>query len=167
MKQFWSWYQRHYKLNLTIATFLFGLQIVHLFWLATHVIWARLFGYSLFQPSGPLEWLIIVVDYTEIPALITTSLVYIHQLREKFSVKPLWFLFSLGIQVVHMFWITDEFVLSAFSGDTIMIPAWLAWVAILIDYLEVPVIVETVRLFLRELKKGKVTDALKVLSDKD
>lgn len=167
MKHFWNWYRRHYRLNLAIACFLFGLQIVHLFWLATDVIWARLFGYSLFQPSGLFEWLIIVVDYTEIPALITTSLVYIHQLKEKFSIRPLWFLFSLGIQVVHMFWITDEFVLSAFSGNSQLLPAWMAWIAILIDYLEVPVIIETVRLFIQELRTGSVSSAFQVLSEKD
>ena len=31
---FWAWYERHYLLNVVVASALFVLQLVHLFWLA-------------------------------------------------------------------------------------------------------------------------------------
>jgi hypothetical protein len=51
-----------------------------------------------------------------------------------------------------MFWITDQVVVDTFAGHSLF-GAWnglLAWVAILIDYLEVPVIVDTLRKVWRE-----------------
>lgn len=163
-KKFWGWYERHYKLNLAIAAGLFTLQLVHLFWLATHVIWLKLFGYSLFNPGPLAETVIILVDYTEIPALITTSMVYLNELRKKVSVKNIWFLFSLWIQLVHMFWITDEFVIEKFTSPVGM-PLWLAWIAILIDYLELPIIIQTLKLFFTEIKNKDLQSALKTLKD--
>jgi len=165
---FWSWYERHYTLNLGLTTALFALQVVHLFWLGTHVIAGRLLGYSLFNPGQVFEYLIIVVDYTEIPALITTSLLYIYELREKFNWKAVFFLLFLNSQWLHLFWITDEFVVNQFAGrpDTIL-PAWLAWVAILIDYLEVPVIIDTFIKFARALTKGKVKEAFVEIAERD
>jgi hypothetical protein len=68
---------------------------------------------------------------------------------------------------VHIFWITDEFVVQTFKGGgdpIVAIPAWLAWVAIMIDYLELPVIFETFKKMLDLLKEKpslkKVKDAL-------
>ncbi len=167
MKRFWDWYQRHYLLNVGISAGLFSLQVVHLFWLLTHVIWLRLFGSSLFTPTGVFEWLIIVVDYTEIPALFSTGLLYVYQLRKQFSFKTSWFLFSLVVQLVHIFWITDEFVLGQFAGQGSNLPGWVAWVAILIDYLEVPVIIETIKLFFSALKHGNTKDALEAIRSRD
>ncbi|NDF54289.1 MAG: hypothetical protein EB145_08855, partial [Proteobacteria bacterium] len=46
----------------------------------------------------------------------------------------------------HLFWITDSIVVQTFSATSVI--AWnsaIAWVAILIDYLEVPVIFEMLR----------------------
>lgn len=153
--KFWAWYERHYTLNVTVAAILFTLQIVHLYWLSTNVVSDRLFGISFFNPPPFWEFMIILVDYTEIPALITTSLVYINEIRKKgYSIKNVLFLFFLNIQFLHIFWITDEFVVEQFSGrgETIL-PFWLAWVAILIDYLELPVIFETIGKALKEIKK--------------
>ncbi|MEK7616705.1 MAG: hypothetical protein AAB414_01490 [Patescibacteria group bacterium] len=145
-EKFWAWYERHYTLNVTIAAILFTLQIVHLYWLTTHVVTVRLWRLDLFSPPPFWETIIIIIDYTEIPAIITTSLVYINDLRKGYKFKPLLYLFFLDIQLLHIFWITDEFVLETFTGvngETIL-PTWLAWIAILIDYLELPVIFETV-----------------------
>jgi hypothetical protein len=165
---FWAWYERHYTLNLGITTVLFALQIIHLFWLGTHVIADRLLGESLFNPTPLFEYLIILVDYTEIPALISTSVLYIYELRKKFSWKALAFLIFLNSQWLHLFWITDEFVVNEFAGRSVSIlPAWLAWVAILIDYLELPVIVDTVIKFIRALKKGKVKEAFVEIAERD
>lgn len=165
---FWAWYERHYTLNLGLTTVLFALQIVHLYWLATHVIAGRILGYSLFNPSPFFQYLIIVVDYTEIPALISTSVLYIYELRKRFGWKPVFFLIALNSQWLHLFWITDEFVVNQFAGrpDTVL-PVWLAWVAILIDYLELPVIVDTSVRFIRRLRRGRVKEALTELTMKN
>ena len=155
MKKFWAWYERHYTLNVTLAAILFTLQLIHLYWLTTHVVAVKLFGVDLFSPPPFWETIIILVDYTEIPAIVTTSLVYIHDLRKGFRFKPLLYLFFLDIQLLHIFWITDEFVLETFTGtgEGTILPVWLAWIAILIDYLELPVIFETLGKAFTALKK--------------
>lgn len=165
---FWKWYERHYTLNLGLTTALFALQVIHLYWLATDVIAARILGYSLFDPPAIWQYLLIIVDYTEIPALISTSVLYIYELRKKFSWKAVLFLLFLNSQWLHLFWITDEFVVNQFAGrpDTIL-PVWLAWVAILIDYLEVPVIVDTIMKFIKALGKGKVKEAFVEIAERD
>ena len=72
--RFWRWYERTYVLNISIALGLFLLQIIHLIWLFGQVVWAKLFGVPLFELSGVWHWLIIAVDYTEIPALVSVAL---------------------------------------------------------------------------------------------
>ena len=89
LSRFWAWYHRHYTVNLTIATGLFTFQLIHLYWLTTHVVFLRLFGESSFTPPPFWEFLIILVDYTEIPALISTTLLYLYILQREFSWKPL------------------------------------------------------------------------------
>lgn len=152
---FWEWYERHYTLNLSIASFLFFWQILHLTWLFTHVIWARLFGYSLWNPNVFWEQAIIYVDYTEIPALVSIGIVYANELRKKYNFKSAVCVIFLLSQVFHIFWITDEFVVASFTGGSgfVTIPPVLAWVAIFIDYLEVPVMVETFGRLYRRIKK--------------
>lgn len=146
-EKFWAWYNHHLTFHITVAAGLFLLQIVHLTWLTLHVVVFRITGQSFWDPSPFWQNIIILVDYTEIPALFSTSLIYINDIRTKgFKIKPAWYLFALNIQFVHIFWITDEFVVQTFKGGdgpAIAIPAWLAWVAIMIDYLELPVIFET------------------------
>jgi hypothetical protein len=164
---FWKWYNRNLALTTGIAAGLFVLQLVHLSWLGLHVIALKALGHSLWSPSPFWENIIIIVDYTEIPALVSTSLVYINELQKKgFKLKPAWYLFSLAVQLLHMFWITDTFVLQNFTGKGpgVLFPEWLAWTAILIDYLEVPVIIETFKKFFEALEKGdleKVAGAFK------
>jgi hypothetical protein len=133
---------------------LFVWQLVHLNWLLFYVIWERLFGFTLLSFSGSWNYLIVLVDYTEIPALILTSLVYLNDLRKKFSLRSLGFLILLNSQWLHLFWITDEFVIGQFTGDSkTVLPLWLAWVAILIDYLEIPVMFDTLRRFFKALSE--------------
>ncbi|WP_196300572.1 hypothetical protein, partial [Streptococcus pneumoniae] len=73
-----------------------------------------------------------------------TSVLYIYELQKRFSWKPVLFLIMLNSQWLHLFWITDEFVVNQFAGRAVtVLPVWLAWVAILIDYLEVPVMIDT------------------------
>ena len=152
INRFWGWYERHYTLNVGIAASLFLLQLVHLYWLTTDVVLLRLTGASFFDPSSPWEFLIVVVDYAEIPALITASLLYLNKLRVKTSWLAILMLVFINSQWLHLFWITDEFVVSGLLGNTVL-PVWLVWIAIGIDYLELPVIFDTLRNFISRLRK--------------
>ena len=173
MKSFWQWYERHYTVNVAVAAGLFLLQIVHLHWLALDVIIPRLGGTSLWPLAAAFDYIIIAVDYTEIPAIISVSLLYINDLRPSTRLrvkqgvhwKPLLFLFLLNSQWLHIFWITDEFVVNEFANDGhahnhTVLPSWLAWVAILIDYAEVPVMIDTVVRLWREMRGRGVRTAL-------
>lgn len=160
--KFWAWYERHYVVNVGIASFLFLLQIIHLFWLGGEVVADRLTGDALFTLDGLWKFLILLVDYAEIPALVSVSLVYINDLRRGFAWKPLLYLLFLNSQWLHLFWITDEFVINEFSGgEGTILPTWLAWVAIFIDYLEVPVIFDTLIKFAKAARDRRVVKFLK------
>lgn len=149
----WSWYERHYLLNLSVATGLFLLQAFHLYWLFTDVILRRLTGQSSFIFPQELWPIYVFIDYTEIPALIATSAVYLHSLGKRNTVQAWLALFAVNVQWLHLFWITDEIVVERLSGTVpVGMAVWLAWIAILIDYLELPVMVDTVRRLLRELR---------------
>lgn len=162
MRSFWRWYERHYRLNLAITLGLFLLQLVHLYWLFADVIWYRLTGESALDVGNVLEYVILLVDYTEIPALISTSLVYINELRKGFTWKSVLFLIFLNSQWLHLFWITDEFVVGQLQdGAGSVLPGWLAWVAIGIDYLEVPVIADIFRRFIRSLRQQRTSSFLR------
>lgn len=165
---FWGWYERNYSLILWATTLLFLVQVVHLYWLGADVIAGKILGYSFFNPSALWRYLIIVVDYTEVPALVSTSVLYLYELRKKFSWKAVAFLVMLNSQWLHLFWITDEFVINQFAGraDSVL-PAWLAWVAIFIDYLELPVIVDTFIKSGRALTKGGLKGAMKEIAERD
>lgn len=152
-KVFANWREKIYYWNTIIAAGLFSLQIAHLFWLTTDVILPRVIGSAgIFSDSFLSSIILVFIDYTEIPALITVSLVYINSYRRKRNTKDVWYLILLNIQWLHIFWITDEVVLSYFSNEGFL--AWgfaAAWFAILIDYLELPVIYETTKRALRLL----------------
>jgi hypothetical protein len=166
--RFWAWYERHYWLTISVSTGLFALQIVHLYWLTTAVVMKLLLGHSYFTTAPIVQLVLILVDYTEIPALIATSLIYINDLRKKFTWKSVLFLIFLNSQWLHLFWITDEFVVDIFrSHSGTILPLWLAWIAILIDYLELPVIVDTVMRMLEELMKGRFGEAVRQLRERD
>jgi hypothetical protein len=152
---FWTWYERHYAINIGVATGLFLLQLIHLYWLTADVVFLRLFGESFLPLSGMLLTVIVLVDYTEIPALFGTSLIYINELRKGFRWRSLLYLVFLNSQWLHIFWITDEFVVDRLAGAAgfTILPLWLAWIAIGIDYLELPVMYDTVRRFFRSLVK--------------
>jgi hypothetical protein len=59
-------------------------------------------------------------------------------------------LLLVDVQLFHIFWITDEMILERNTLDPV-----LAWVAIAIDYLELPVIVDTIRRALRGLRRSE------------
>jgi len=150
--RFWQWYERNYTANVVIATIIFVLQLVHLYWLFTHAVLLRLYGVSLFPTSSFVQSLIVFIDYFEIPVLFGVSLIYINELRKGFSWKPLILLLLLNSQWIHIFWITDEFVVDVFAGSSFVVwPIWLAWVAIGIDYLELPVMYDAAKRAIRAL----------------
>lgn len=148
LNAFWRWYERHYALNALLTAGLFGLQLIHLYWLTTEVVAHRLFGRGFFGLEGGIfETILVLVDFTEIPALILTSIFYMNALRQHGRFRDALYLFFLNTQWLHIFWITDEVVVNLWHkqgvGDTW--PSLLAWLAILIDYLELPVIFEVMR----------------------
>lgn len=158
LRAFFGWYERHYTLNIAIAALLFTLQLVHLYWLTADVVAQRLVGESYFSPDGAFYYAILIIDYTELPALVSVSLIYINELRKGWSWKAFLFLLFLNSQWLHIFWITDEFIVSEFSGDTSgsSLPGWLAWLAILIDYFELPVIYDTLKKFIISIRQQRL-----------
>lgn len=170
LEKFWKWYDKHTTLNTGIPLLLFTLQLIHLYWLTTDVVAVKLFEKSLYNFGLPVSlssFLLIIVDYLEIPAIISASLIYLNELRKKINLKSVVFLIFINSQFLHIFWITDEFVLEHFIknyGGTIL-PVWLAWMAILIDYLELPVIYDTLNKFFHSLKKEGIGSALEELKE--
>lgn len=159
--RFFGWYERYTEQNTLIATTLFFTQILHLTWLALFVIAIRLTGDPIWEPSNFWETLIILFDYVEIPAIIAVSLLYVNQLRKNESARrALLYLLFLNSQWLHIFWITDEFVIDKFTGAVeyaTILPVWLAWIAIVIDYLEVPVMYDTARRSLKIIRDRVAT----------
>lgn len=153
--KFINFYNRYENLNLKITFFLISLQILHLYWLTTAVVLQKIFGESFFLAPKSLLPLFIVIDYIEIPALISGLIYYAYSIRTNKSTakKSYLFLGLLGVQVIHIFWITDEVVyVSLFYTNFVEIPYVLSWIAILIDYLELPVMVD---LFYKIIKKKR------------
>jgi len=112
-----------------LAAALFLTQLIHLTWMSTYVVPIRIWGISLWSPpAAPLA----LADYLELPAIVATSLLYIRTRNWKM-------LTLVNLQLFHIFWITDEFVLNRGSLEPL-----LAWIAITIDYLELPVIFDTI-----------------------
>lgn len=160
-QSFWNWYERTYTLNISIALVLFLIQILHLLWLTGEVVWAHVFGAPLFIFSGIWETVIVLVDYTEIPALLSVSVVYINELRKGWDFKSALYLVFLNSQWLHIFWISDEYVETAFNNPGTILPLWLAWLAIAIDYLEVPVMLDTFKKFFKAMRERRVGQFLK------
>ena len=155
VQKFINFYQRYENLNLKITFFLISLQILHLYWLTTDVVLQKIFGHSFFLVSKSLLPIFVVIDYIEIPALISAIIFYSYSIRTKESnaKKNFLFLGMLGVQFFHIFWITDEVVYtSLFNFSFVEIPYVLSWIAILIDYLELPVMVD---LFYKIIKKKR------------
>jgi hypothetical protein len=154
-----GFWRRYENLNLKIAFVLISLQLIHLYWLTADVVIKRITGESVLGiPQGsPLFIFLIIIDYVEIPALVAGLTYYALSIykHEKNSIKNSLLLSMLAIQVFHIFWITDEVVYDSFFGSpagSVEIPYYAVWVAILIDYLELPVIFD---LFYRTIMKGE------------
>lgn len=156
LEKFWKWYERRYSIITPLTALLFLLQLVHLYWMTTNVVFFRAFGHAFWDPSPFWNTFIALVDYTEIPAIITSSIFYIYQYRrgEVSHWRSILFLVLINSQWLHLFWITDEIIYAQFTGTAaITIPVWLSWIAIFIDYLEIPVMIDTVVKSINLLRK--------------
>jgi hypothetical protein len=146
IQKFWDWYEKHHRIIKIVTAILFVWQLIHLYWLAADILAPKVFGRSFWPISEQWNLLLAIVDYTEIPALLSATLLYINEIRQGKKTKGWTFVILLNSQWFHLFWITDEFVKDAFVGNSsTILPAWLAIIAILIDYLELPVIYDTIK----------------------
>jgi len=155
VQKFINFYHRYENLNLKITFVLISLQILHLYWLTTDVVLQKIFGQSFFLVPKSLLPIFVVIDYIEIPALISGIIFYTYSIRngKDSANKSYLFLGLLGVQVIHIFWITDEVVYnSLFKSSLVEIPYLLSWIAILIDYLELPVMAD---LFYKVVRKKR------------
>lgn len=167
INRFFDWYEKHYLINLIVVGGLFVLQVIHLYWLAADVVAAKLVGVKFFPASQFWQTVLAVVDYTEIPALLGAGLIYLDELKAKPSFKPILFLSLLLSQFLHIFWITDEVVIGILTGSHHATwPVWLAWVAILVDYGEVPVIIDTVRKIFLAVSDKNFRQAARAFEDR-
>lgn len=118
------------KLLERFSAVLFLTQIVHLTWMTTYVIPLQLGNAPWWSPpEAPLA----LADYLEIPAIVSATALYLRTRNWRM-------LLLVNVQLFHIFWITDEFILERGTLNPV-----LAWIAIVIDYLELPVIVDTIR----------------------
>jgi len=155
VQKFIKFYYRYENLNLKITFVLISLQILHLYWLTTDVVLQKIFGQSFFLVPKSLLPIFVVIDYIEIPALISGIIFYTYSIRSGKSTakKSYLFLGLLGVQVIHIFWITDEVVYnSLFKSSLVELPYLVSWIAILIDYLELPIMAD---LFYRVVRKKR------------
>jgi hypothetical protein len=139
---FWTKYE---TVNLKISFILISLQLLHLYWLTTDVVLQRVTGHSYLGLPPELLPLFIVIDYIEIPALVSGITFYLFSIfkHEAHASRNIMFLILLALQIIHIFWITDEILYESLLGnDLVKFPVYLAWTAILIDYLEVPVMID-------------------------
>lgn len=139
-----DFYKKYENLNLRIAFFLISLQIIHLYWLTTDVVLLRIFGETFFPFPQIPPLLFAVIDYIEVPALISGVTFYaIRIYRKGLFNRDTMFMVMLALQVFHIFWITDEVIYESLVGQAaIGLPVALSWIAILIDYLELPVMAD-------------------------
>lgn len=155
--------ERYERVTTRVAFFLIALQLIHLTWLTTDVVLVKLFGDHMAVFPKALEPVQAFIDYMEIPGLFAGATVYLTAVaRHKERAKNALFSFLLLIQMVHLFWITDEVVYEVLlNSDLIDLPEAVAWVAIMIDYMELPVIFD---LFRRTFRNGRKTSPSRSLS---
>jgi hypothetical protein len=149
-----NFWHRYESLNLKISFILISLQLLHLYWLTTDVVLQRIYGRSFLFPKSLLP-MFIIIDSIEVPALVSGITFYSLSIynHEKESRKNSLFLTMLAVQIVHIYWITDDVVAKTFFQSRFLnLPVYVAWIAILIDYLEIPVIAD---LFYKIIKAEK------------
>lgn len=153
-----AFWHRYENLNLRVAFVLISLQLIHLYWLTADIVVKRIVQDESggLSQTGLLFLLFVVIDYIEIPALVAGLTYYgvsIYRRTEKRSRNALFFAL-LAVQAFHIFWITDEVVYETLIGSSsaVQLPYIASWVAIAVDYLELPVIGD---LFYRTMVRGQ------------
>ena len=145
LRQICTFYTKYENLGLRITFILVSLQVIHLYWLTTFVI---LDAPELTLGIPPVVF--VVIDYLEIPALISGLFFYgVTIITGDNKGKNYLYIGLLSVQFLHIFWITDTFVYMAFNFNQMI---YLAWFAILIDFLELPVVYD---LYKRLRSRGK------------
>jgi len=76
-KKIMDFYLRYQNINLKISFVLISLQLLHLYWLTTYVVLYRLTGIDYFGELSDFILLFIVIDYIEIPALVSGVIYYL------------------------------------------------------------------------------------------
>ena len=159
--EFWDRYE---NLNLRIAFILMSLQLVHIYWLTTDIVINRVSGHEILHgissASGSQDQIfllfMVAIDYIEVPAIVAGSTYYLlsilkYRKRKTVAAKNTLFLAMLAAQMLHIFWLTDEIV-----HNMVEFSYYAAWIAIVIDYLELPVIAD---FFFKTFVKRRVTIA--------
>jgi len=121
-----------------------AMQIFHLQWLTTDVIIPKLYNISIDTSFSYGTVFYLFADIVEIPAIITRSYLYVISLNKKYSSKNLLLLLILNSQWLHIFWITNTFLVNNITESVTEWNYFLSWVAIAIDFLEIPVLIDSV-----------------------
>ena len=121
-----------------------AMQIFHLQWLTTDVIMPKLYNISIDTSFSYGTVFYLFADIVEIPAIITRSYLYVISLNKKYSSKNLLLLLILNSQWLHIFWITNTFLVNNITESVTEWNYFLSWVAIVIDFLEIPVLIDSV-----------------------
>lgn len=132
-----------HRLLLVVSFLGLFLQLFHLYWLTTVVVVPRFFGFSLDTTLNAISVLYLLADGIEVPAILSRTFLYILGMKSDFSWKNVLLLVLLNSQWIHIYWITDTFILSELFLHNNNWPIFLIWGSILIDYLELPVIYDT------------------------
>jgi hypothetical protein len=114
-----------------ISFILMALQIIHLFWLTCNVTLPMFNLNDLKFNEG--SFLFVSIDYLEIPSLIITCTSYLFIIfRESHKPKNILYFSMLVLQFLHIFWITDEFIVNYLYD----LPFYLLIFVVFIDYSE-------------------------------
>jgi hypothetical protein len=137
---------------LVFSSFGLALQIVHLYWLTETSLLPLFFSSRYVIFPGILVSLFVLADFIEIPAIITRTYLYAINYKNN-PLRNIAYVFLLNTQWFHIFWITDTYVINNITG--IYWSFYLSLLAIVIDYFEIPVILDTlIELFFYKKKKN-------------
>ena len=120
-----------------ISFILMSLQIIHLVWLTCNVTLPMFNFNDLIFSEG--SFLFVSIDYLEIPSLIITCTSYLFIIfRERHKPKNILYFSMLALQFLHIFWITDEFIVNYLYD----LPIYLLVFVVFIDYSELFILLD-------------------------
>jgi len=132
-----------------VTLILFLTQIVHLSWLGIFIL-PVVIGLEIIPFDNPILTLLFgAVDYIEIPALVTGIVFYLSVAwkKDKDFNRNMLMLILVVSQIFHILWITDEIIVETLyaNNDVITFPIYMSLIAIGVDYLEIPVIIDLIK----------------------